>query len=137
MYLEVSRIIIIPVQQPKKHNLTSKIQYKTTIIKKEGMAKAAILEVLESTIGRYVLNLDAESLNVAVWSGKIELQNLQLDIHAINSELSRKAHEAPNLACPFRVTSGSTFDKVSLDVPWARLSSRPVVFRAKGLYVYM
>ena len=101
------------------------------------MAKAAILEVLESTIGRYVLNLDAESLNVAVWSGKIELQNLQLDIHAINSELSRKAHEAPNLACPFRVTSGSTFDKVSLDVPWARLSSRPVVFRAKGLYVYM
>ena len=105
--------------------------------KKEEMAKAAILEVLESTIGRYVLNLDAESLNVAVWSGKIELQKLQLDIHAINSELSRKAHEAPNLACPFRVTSGSTFDKVSLDVPWARLSSRPVVFRAKGLYVYM
>ncbi|KAL7472999.1 hypothetical protein ACHAXS_013378 [Conticribra weissflogii] len=100
------------------------------------MAKKAILEVLESTIGRYVRNLDAESLNVAVWSGKIELQSLQLDTVAVNSELSRRAHEAPNLACPFRVLEGR-FEKVQLDVPWARLSSRPVVFRAKGLHVWM
>ena len=100
------------------------------------MAKTAILEVLESTIGRYVLNLDAESLNVAVWSGKIELQSLQLDVAAVNSELSRRAHEAPNLASPFRVCEGR-FEKVQLDVPWARLSSRPVVFRASGLWVYM
>jgi len=31
------------------------------------MAKKALLDVLEKTIGKYVLNLDAESLNVAVW----------------------------------------------------------------------
>jgi len=100
------------------------------------MAKKAILEVLESTIGRYVLNLDSESLNVAVWSGKIELQSLQLDIHAVNSELSRRAQLSPNLACPFKVIEGK-FDKVQLDVPWARLTSRPVVFRASGLWVYV
>ncbi|KAL9187273.1 hypothetical protein ACHAXT_001376 [Thalassiosira profunda] len=100
------------------------------------MAKKAILEVLESTIGRYVLNLDAESLNVAVWSGKIELQSLRLDVAAVNAELARRAHEAPNLASPFRVREGR-FEKVQLDVPWARLSSRPVVFRASGLWVYM
>ena len=100
------------------------------------MAKKAILEVLESTIGRYVHNLDAESLNVAVWSGKIELHSLQLDIHAVNSELSRRAQLAPNLACPFRVIEGK-FDKVQLDVPWARLTSRPVVFRASGLRVHV
>ncbi len=100
------------------------------------MAKKAILEVLESTIGRYVHNLDAESLNVAVWSGKIELHNLQLDVSAVNAELRRRAIEAPNLACPFRVRGGN-FDSVQLDVPWARLSSRPVVFRAKGLRVLM
>lgn len=100
------------------------------------MAKKAILEVLESTIGKYVHNLDSESLNVAVWSGKIELQSLQLDIHAVNSELSRRAQLAPNLACPFKVIEGR-FDKVQLDVPWARLTSRPVVFRASGLWVYV
>ncbi|KAK1743056.1 vacuolar protein sorting-associated protein 13 [Skeletonema marinoi] len=100
------------------------------------MAKKAILEVLESTIGKYVHNLDSESLNVAVWSGKIELQSLQLDVHAVNSELSRRAILAPNLACPFKVIEGR-FDKVQLDVPWARLTSRPVVFRASGLWVYV
>lgn len=98
------------------------------------MAKKAILEVLESTIGRYVLNLDAESLNVAVWSGKIELHSLALDVSAVNSELRRRARDAPNLASPFRVKEGR-FDSVQLDVPWARLSSRPVVFRARGLWV--
>mmetsp|Transcript_4276 Transcript_4276/g.8218 ORF Transcript_4276/g.8218 Transcript_4276/m.8218 type:complete len:3387 (-) Transcript_4276:172-10332(-) len=100
------------------------------------MAKKAILEVLESTIGKYVLNLDAESLNVGVWAGKVELQSLQLDVNAVNAELSRRAHEAPNLASPFRVCEGR-FEKVQMDVPWARLSSRPVVFRARGLWVYM
>ena len=40
------------------------------------------------------------------------------------------------MASPFQVLSGS-FENVSLDVPWARLSSRPVVFRAKGLRVEM
>ena len=49
------------------------------------MAKKAILEVLESTIGKYVLNLDAESLNVGVWAGKVELQSLQLDVNAANA----------------------------------------------------
>jgi len=73
---------------------------------------------------------------VAVWSGKIELQSLQLDVHAVNSELSRRAILAPNLACPFKVIEGR-FDKVQLDVPWARLTSRPVVFRASGLWVYV
>ena len=73
---------------------------------------------------------------MGVWSGKIELQSLQLDIHAVNSELSRRAQLAPNLACPFKVIEGK-FDKVQLDVPWARLTSRPVVFRASGLWVYV
>ena len=99
------------------------------------MAKKAILEVLESTIGKYVLNLDAESLNVAVWSGKIELKSLELDVGAVNAELSRRAHEAPNLAVPFRVCEGR-FERVRLDVLWARLSSRPVAFRAGGLWVH-
>ena len=73
---------------------------------------------------------------MAVWSGKIELQSLQLDVHAVNSELSRRAILAPNLACPFKVIEGR-FYKVQLDVPWARLTSRPVVFRASGLWVYV
>ena len=98
------------------------------------MAKSAILSVLEDTIGRYVQGLDAKSLNVAVWAGKIELQSLQLDVPAVNRELARQASEAPNLAIPFRIVDGS-FETLRVDVPWARITSKPVVLRAKGLEV--
>ena len=98
------------------------------------MAKAAILDVLESTIGRYVQNLDASALNVALWSGKIELNSLQLDIGAVNSELTRQAIETPNLAIPFRVIQGN-FESLRVEVPWVKITSRPVVFRAKGLSI--
>jgi hypothetical protein len=98
------------------------------------MAKAAILNVLEDTIGRYVVGLDAKSLNVAVWAGKIELQALQLDVQAVNLELQRRAQEAPNFALPFRVVEGN-FDALRVDVPWARIASKPVVLRASGLNV--
>ena len=98
------------------------------------MAKKALLDVLEQTIGKYVRNLDAESLNVAVWSGKIELNALQLDCDSVNAEISRQAAEAPNLAVPFKVISG-TFAHFQVDVPWAALMSRSVVLRADGLTI--
>ena len=51
------------------------------------MAKNIILDVLENTIGRYVLNIDAGSLNVALWSGKVELKIVKLNVNVVNSEL--------------------------------------------------
>lgn len=98
------------------------------------MAKKALLDVLEQTIGKYVKNLDAESLNVAVWSGKIELHSLELDVAAVNAELDRQAAETPNLALPLQVLSGK-FESFEVDVPWASLTSRSVVLRARGLHV--
>jgi vacuolar protein sorting-associated protein 13A/C len=98
------------------------------------MAKKALLDVLEQTIGKYVKNLDAESLNVAVWSGKIELHDLLLDCDSVNAELSRQAAEAPNLAVPFRVTAGQ-FNSFQVHVPWSKLMSSPVILRAKGLQI--
>ena len=100
------------------------------------MAKKALLDVLEQTIGKYVRNLDAESLNVAVWSGKIELNALELDCDAVNTELARQAAEAPNLALPFRVVAGE-FGHFQVEVPWAHLTSRPVILRASGLNVVL
>ena len=103
---------------------------------KEGqhMAKRALLDWLESTIGRYVENLDANSLNVAVWSGRIELKSLRIDCDAINEELTRKAHLAPHEAAPVRIVSGS-IDCFTVEIPWVGIVNQPVVVRARGLRV--
>jgi hypothetical protein len=98
------------------------------------MAKKALLDVLEQTIGKYVKNLDAESLNVAVWSGKIELNALELDVESVNAQLDQQSVDAPNLAMPFRVLSGR-FESFQVDVPWTQITSQPVVLRARGLSV--
>ncbi|OEU10030.1 hypothetical protein FRACYDRAFT_165020, partial [Fragilariopsis cylindrus CCMP1102] len=89
---------------------------------------------LQQTIGKYVKNLDPESLNVAVWSGKIELNSLELDVESINSLLDKQAEEAPNFAMPFKILSGR-FESFQVDVPWSAIASRPVVLRARGLSV--
>jgi vacuolar protein sorting-associated protein 13A/C len=103
-------------------------------VSRNKMAKKALLDVLEQTIGKYVRNLDAESLNIAIWSGKIELNSLRLDCDSVNAEISRQAAEAPNLAIPFKVVSG-VFEHFEVDVPWSQLMSRSVVLRASGLIV--
>jgi vacuolar protein sorting-associated protein 13A/C len=46
--------------------------------------------------------------------------------------LARQALDAPNLAIPFRIVKGS-FESLRVEVPWARLTSKPVVLRAVGL----
>ena len=100
------------------------------------MAKKALLGVLESTIGKYVLDLDAEKLNLGIWGGKVELHDLQLDVKACNAELDRQAAEAPNLAIPLKVVGGK-FESLLLEIPWTNLTSKSVVMKAKGLHVHV
>ena len=46
-----------------------------------------VLDVLTSTIGRYVANLDKNSLKLKVFDGRMELNSLVLDVVAINEAL--------------------------------------------------
>ncbi|CAJ1900951.1 unnamed protein product [Cylindrotheca closterium] len=98
------------------------------------MAKKALQQVLEDTIGKYVKGLEAESLNVAIWSGKIALNSVELNVDAVNLELDRQAEEAPNLALPFKVVSGG-FESFHVEVPWSHLASSPVILRLSGLSI--
>ncbi len=98
------------------------------------MAKAVILDVLNNTIGKYVLNLDTSSLNVAVWKGTIELRSLDLDSEAINRELALRNNGGNFI--PFRVVTGH-IQTLQIDVPWTRITSRPVVFRAKDCNILL
>ena len=95
------------------------------------MAKTVLLDVLEKTIGQYVVNLDVNSLNVSIWKGKVELHSLQLDVDAVNAELS--AFKPP---LPFRVKAGS-FESFQVHVPWRNLMDKPVSLKARGLSIQL
>jgi len=62
------------------------------------------------------------------------LSKLELNTEAVNQKLARQAIDSPALAIPLRVVGGQ-FDTFQVDVPWAKLTSKPVVLRAKGLTV--
>ena len=49
------------------------------------MAKAVILDVLENTIGKYVLNLDPSALNVSIDMFVFVIQSIQV-VGALNTE---------------------------------------------------
>ena len=81
--------------------------------------KRVLVSVLRKLLGDYVLGLDAEHLDVSVWSGKVELRDLALDTSALDA-----------LGLPLRVLSGGIArldSNVSMDStdPYALPSASP------------
>eukprot|EP00588_Corethron_pennatum_P019656 CAMPEP_0194331756 /NCGR_PEP_ID=MMETSP0171-20130528/56778_1 /TAXON_ID=218684 /ORGANISM="Corethron pennatum, Strain L29A3" /LENGTH=123 /DNA_ID=CAMNT_0039093359 /DNA_START=100 /DNA_END=467 /DNA_ORIENTATION=- len=98
------------------------------------MAKKAILDLLETTIGQYVLDIDPKSLNVAIWGGNVQLHNLRLDTEAINGKLRQMSADQPGLSLPLRVSGGGV-GFVEVEVPWTKIGSKSVVMRLTDLEV--
>lgn len=87
------------------------------------MAKRLLLNVLVDVLGNYVEGLNPENLKVGVWSGKIELSDLQL---------KRSALDGLNL--PISISHGS-LKSLKLIIPWASLDSKPVQVIMDGVYL--
>lgn len=87
------------------------------------MAKSLLLHVLVDVLGNYVEGLTAENLKLGVWSGKIELNNLQLKDSALDQ-----------LNLPLKVVKGS-LKKLRVKVPWTQLESKPVEVYIEGVYL--
>ena len=54
------------------------------------MAKQAIIQTIEETLGQYVLNIDKEKIKVAALRGKITLENVQLDGDVLGGHVFQK-----------------------------------------------
>eukprot|EP00981_Chlorochromonas_danica_P001560 scaffold341_cov154-Ochromonas_danica.AAC.4 len=87
------------------------------------MAKSLLLNVLTDVLGNYVEGLTRENLKLGVWSGKVELTNLQLKPSALDQ-----------LNLPIRVVKGS-LSKLRVKVPWTALESKPVEIFVEGVYL--
>ena len=52
------------------------------------MAKAILVSTLQSQFGEYLLGLNGESINLGIWNGKVELDNLQVNPQTLKEKVS-------------------------------------------------
>nr|PIM01506.1 amine-terminal region of chorein, A TM vesicle-mediated sorter [Toxoplasma gondii COUG] len=89
------------------------------------MLEALVERLLSRYLALYVTGISRDKLSVAVWSGDVELEDLQL-----------KPEISDLFGLPFRVVSGR-LKRIRLSIPWARLGSAPVCLEVEGVHVLL
>lgn len=92
------------------------------------LAKQALVTILSSVLGR-VLDVDFEKVQVSVWQGTIELEDVALRPDAVEHLLEDYGGGA---SLPVTMVSGSV-RKISVTVPWGTLTSNPVRIVVEGV----
>lgn len=83
------------------------------------MAKKLLLNVLVNVLGEFV-DINEDNLNLAVWSGKIELNNLKL--------------KADSLLQNYNLQINHGFvEKLDITIPWTSLLTSPVQISMEGI----
>jgi vacuolar protein sorting-associated protein 13A/C len=90
-----------------------------------GMAKELLLNALVGVLGDYVEGITQENLKVGVWSGKIELKNLQLNRYGIEK-----------LKLPVSILNGYV-KTLTVSIPWTSLASQPVKIFIDGVHLLL
>ena len=85
------------------------------------MLERYVASILTGYIGKYVDNLDRDSLRISVWSGDVSLQNLQLKKDALDA-----------MHLPITADRG-TLGSLKLFIPWSRISTEPIKIAIENL----
>ena len=78
--------------------------------------------LLQRLLGRYIAGLEGRNLRVAVWSGRVVLENLHLRPDALVGLL------------PVGVRAGF-IGRIEMSVPWHKLGSSPVTLELHDVFV--
>jgi hypothetical protein len=90
-----------------------------------------VAELLSGTLGQYV-KIDERQISVGIWSGQLELHELQLVPEAVQVLFERACGSAP-----FHVRSGY-IGRVCVEVPWKTLSwSQPLRIQIEDVCVQL
>ncbi|KAK5650330.1 hypothetical protein RI129_001359 [Pyrocoelia pectoralis] len=87
------------------------------------MLESVVARLLNQLLGKYVVDLDTENLNVGIFSGQVQLTDLQL-----------KAEALYELNLPIKVKIG-TIGKVWLKIPWNYLWNEPVLLTIEDILI--
>ncbi|KAJ1621331.1 N-terminal region of Chorein, a TM vesicle-mediated sorter-domain-containing protein, partial [Pavlovales sp. CCMP2436] len=78
------------------------------------MLQSLALALLDRALGRYVKGIDADSLKIGLWTGKIVLEALELKREALFE-----------LGLPVNIEAGY-IGRIEIYVPWSKLGSEPI-----------
>ena len=85
--------------------------------------KSLLFGVLNDAVGDFVVGLSPEHLKLGLWSGDIELKDLEVNVEAIKK-----------LGLPLELKKGC-IKALSLSIPWSSLGSSPVRVAITGVEV--
>ena len=89
------------------------------------MLEKVLQSILRKYVGEFLTGI--ENLELAAWTGKMNLQNIALKHEHINRLLKKE-----NI--PVSLTY-SSISSLSIDIPWNKLSSAPVEIKISGIYI--
>ncbi|KAK9875024.1 hypothetical protein WA026_005834 [Henosepilachna vigintioctopunctata] len=87
------------------------------------MLEGAVARILNQLLGKYVVDLDTENLNVGIFSGKVQLTDLKLNPEALYE-----------LDLPIEVVAG-TIGKISIQIPWTSIWDSTTVVNVEDIYM--
>lgn len=84
---------------------------------------SAVASVLNKVLGDFVENLNADQLNISVFSGSVNLENLRIKQDALDA-----------FGLPYAIRQG-TIGKIKVEIPWTSLSSSPLKIEVESVFV--
>ena len=88
------------------------------------MFEKKLTALLQQYLGEYVCGLDSEALKLSIWSGNIVLKNLKLKPGALRF-----------LGIPGLEVKAGLLGSLTLQIPWNKLGSLPVIVSLDRIYV--
>src|SRR2546430_14554741 len=87
------------------------------------MLEGLVATLLNRFLGMYIQNFDPKQLNIGIWSGHVELRDLELRREALDQ-----------LRLPINVVEGH-IGLLTLSIPWSNLKSKPVKVYIEDVYL--
>ena len=87
------------------------------------MFEGIIASVLNRVLGEFIENLDANQLNISLFSGKVLLENLQI-----------KKTLFDNMPIPFNLHFGKV-GRIFLDIPMTGIFSKPLKIEISDIFM--
>lgn len=85
--------------------------------------KSILFNVVQNAIGDFITGFTQDHLKLGLWSGKISLSDLQVNVEAVKK-----------LGLPIGILGGN-IESLRLEIPWSRLGSSPVKIFIDGVYL--